>query len=62
MKGGMVRDVLNMAGYMLPDKDDVTVNPSSSSDARYMTRVAYHLMIRDESLILGFVVNIETML
>jgi len=31
----MIRDLLNMAGYMLPDKDDVVANPPSSSDARY---------------------------
>lgn len=35
VKGAMIRDLLNMAGYMLPDKDDVVANPASSSDTRY---------------------------
>jgi len=36
VKGRMVRDVLNMAGYMLPDKDDLLANPPpSAGDAWY---------------------------
>jgi len=35
VKGAMVRDLLNLAGYMLPDKDDVVPNPSTVIDARY---------------------------
>ena len=37
VKGGMVRDVLTMAGYMLPDKDDVHANPpTSTGDPTYV--------------------------
>jgi len=31
----MIRDLLNMAGYMLPDKDDIVANRPSSSDSQY---------------------------
>jgi len=37
VKGAMIRDLLNMAGYMLPDKDDVVTNPPSFSNAGYGT-------------------------
>jgi len=36
VKGAMIRDLLNMAGYMLPDKDDVVANSTPSADPRYM--------------------------
>jgi len=47
VKGAMIRDLLNMAGYMLPDKDDVVVNPPSSSDATYCPyfNYIYHKLV-----------------
>jgi tubulin polyglutamylase TTLL4 len=32
VKSAMVRDVLNMAGYMLPDKDEISVGPQPPTD------------------------------
>jgi len=34
VKGAMIRDLLNLAGYMLPDKDDMLANRPTSTDAR----------------------------
>jgi len=36
----MIRDLLNMAGYVLPDKDDVVAsNSTPSADARYLALI-----------------------
>ena len=40
VKGAMIRDLLNMAGYVLPDKDDVVAsNSTPSADARYLALI-----------------------
>src|SRR6218665_348833 len=38
VKGGMIRDLFNLAGFLIPEKNDVLANPGPAPDLRYHTR------------------------
>ena len=37
VKGGMIRDLFNLAGFLIPEKNDVLANPGPPPDLRYHT-------------------------
>src|SRR6218665_3405176 len=42
VKGGMIRDLFNLAGFLIPEKNDVLANPGPAPDLRYHTRTHTH--------------------